>query len=442
MQIKSAGMRMPVAVAAPTKESADAAGKNQRYKRATEIQGAKQNGVLARTNKTRGMGKQDQRQLSLRQGDARHQANAAMAGGFGSEDLSPAAQLQEFINATEFGSMLASQFRNRRDLDKKTGESSEHFAQLLDEEGPHKIQQLMKIAKAGGLSAEDFLQRARTMFPDVSDLIIVLRELLRRRNLDAIVRARLMAALKQAEQDAPPRALKAGVNIALKARLFGAKLALSASLLRATYRQFLESEALPTSIYEDWIATYGHERRALVLEFLEAALVADMLAQDPSCSRVEFGNLLGKLNQLKLLRSVEAAFVAGLLADPAVVVHNGSEADWLLFMLAMLQAPEQLDALLMDTIGASAMHCSHAERSTLLQAVRHACGILPHVLMSEEDAALLWQRFDLLAGIAFSREMIEARRKKHGRGRSGDNEDNDDNEDNEDNEEEEGHDHV
>jgi type III secretion protein W len=229
--------------------------------------------------------------------------------------------------------------------------------------------------------------------------------------MDAVVRARLQKALAQAESEAPPRGLKAGINIALKARLFGAKLALSAMLLRASYRQFLESEEPEVVIYEEWITGYGHRRRALVMEFLESALVADMLAQDPSCSRIEFGNLLGKLNQMKLLRSSEALFIDSVLNDKVIGAHNNSEADWLVFMLALMQSPQELDALLMDTVGEQILLSPHAVRSQLLQAIRHACKALPTALfVDQETVGSLWERFDQLAAVAYRHELIEFRR--------------------------------
>jgi type III secretion protein W len=282
---------------------------------------------------------------------------------------------------------------------------------VLDEDAHPKAQQILKVAKGQDVSAEDLLRQARSMFPDASDLIIVLRELLRRRQLDEIVRIRLQQALAQAEDDAPPKALKAGINIALKARLFGAKLALSALLLRASYRQFLESEEHEVTIYEDWIASYGHERRELVVEFLESALVADMLSQDPSCSRIEFGNLLGKLNQLKLLRSSEALFIDSMLNDPVVNAHNNREADWLIFMLGLMQAPRELDELLADTVGDRIFISSHATRSQVLQAIRQACKALPrHFFFDEEEIEPLWDRFRELAAVSFRNEMMEMRR--------------------------------
>jgi type III secretion system YopN/LcrE/InvE/MxiC family regulator len=325
------------------------------------------------------------------------------------EDNSVAAQLQNLVDAS--ANMAAARgFRGRLDFDKKADQTSDHFERVLDEDAHPKAQQILKVAKTLTVSGDELLRQARSLFPDISDLIIVLRELLRRRQLEQLVRVRLQKALAQAESEAPPRALKAGINIALKARLFGAKLALSALLLRASYRQFLESEDAEVVMYEEWVTSYGPQRRALVTEFLESALVADMLAQDPSCSRIEFGNLLGKLNQLKLLRSSESVFIDSMLKDPVTRAHNNSETDWLVFMLALMQAPQELDALLMDTVGEQILLSSHATRSRLLQTIRHACNALPqNFFVEQEDIGALWERFEDLAAVSYRHELMALR---------------------------------
>lgn len=395
----------------PVSTPAASGGADRRQaERGERQQSYKQVSLKQRSQKQFGMKQQGLKQQALRQQAARHEA--AAGSNAAAEDMSPAAQLQNFIDASDNMATLMGQFRSRRDFDKKADETGSQFAQVLDDDGAAKAKALIRVVKSSELSTGELLQQARSLFPDVSDLVLVLRELLRQRQLDAIVRARLEAALRQAEKDeqASPRAMKAGINIALKARLFGAKLALSASLLRASYREFLESEDSEVAIYEEWIMAYGHGRRAIVLEFLENALVADMLAQDPSCSRIEFGNLLGKLNQLKLLRSTEALFIAGLLADAVVAAHNGDESDWLVFLLALLQSPHELDALLMGVVGASLLPASHNVRAAVVQSVRHACSVLPNALLTDEDAAQLWHRFDALTEIVYGHELAARRR--------------------------------
>ncbi|MGK2888125.1 MAG: HrpJ domain-containing protein [Candidatus Malihini olakiniferum] len=61
------------------------------------------------------------------------------------------------------------------------------------------------------------LQQARALFTDESDLVMILREILYRRNLDEIRRKRLKALLFRVKKKADPKRLKVGINFALKA---------------------------------------------------------------------------------------------------------------------------------------------------------------------------------------------------------------------------------
>ncbi|KVT72969.1 YopN/LcrE/InvE/MxiC type III secretion system gatekeeper [Burkholderia ubonensis] len=349
--------------------------------------------------------RQDAQRDVVRQRDA-HQAEAQRA-----DDASPAAEVERFVQSVDEMAAALTQFRNRRDYDKKLGHLADSFERVLDEEAQPKAQQIIQVAKAHGISVEELLRQARALFPDDSDLVLVLRELLRRRQMEEVVRKRLQALLKQVEDQAEPKSLKAGINCALKARLFGKALQLSPGLLRASYRQFLQSEAREVDVYSDWIGSYGYQRRATVLDFMEGALLADINSQDASCSRLEFGYLLGRLGQLKLLRSSDAVFVGGLLANENVCEFNGSEADWLLFLLSLLQSPQELDALLADVAGRSALLSRHNEHSILLQALYRACKALSPALFIDarwQDALL--EELCHMANIAYEHEQIERRR--------------------------------
>ncbi|MCD4484620.1 YopN/LcrE/InvE/MxiC type III secretion system gatekeeper [Chromobacterium vaccinii] len=339
------------------------------------------------------------------------QADAQMSEAELAEETNPAALLQRAAQSADEMAAVLTQFRNRRDYDKKRGNLADSFERVLDEDALPKAQEILQVAKSPGYTAEELLRRARSQFPDDSDLVLVLRQLLRRRQLDEVTRKRLQALLDQVEDEAEPRPLKAGINCALKARLFGKALDLSPGLLRASYRQFLQSEAGEAEIYQDWVASYGYQRRAQVLDFIEGSLLADIDSLDASCSRLEFGDLLGRLTQLKLLRSADCLFIGRLLANPAVRGFNPNEADWLFLLLSLLQQPQELDELLAETVGDTALLGRHADRSTLLHALYQACKSLPARLFPDEgwlDALL--DEFRHLAGIAYRHELVERRR--------------------------------
>ncbi|QND85690.1 Type III secretion outermembrane contact sensing protein YopN/Yop4b/LcrE [Chromobacterium vaccinii] len=339
------------------------------------------------------------------------QADAQLTEAELAEEASPAALLQRAAQSSDEMAAVLTQFRNRRDYDKKRGNLADSFERVLDEDALPKAQEVLKVVQAHEVPAEELLRRVRSQFPDDSDLILVLRQLARRKQLDEVSRKRLEALLAQAEEEADPQQLKAGVNSALKAKLFGKALDLNPGLLRASYRQFLQSEAPEAEIYQDWVASYGHPRRGVVLDFIEGALLADIDSLDPSCSRLEFGNLLGRLTQLKLLRSADSLFVGRLLGNPVVRGFNSSEADWLFLLLSLLQQPQQVDELLADTVGDTALLSRHADRSSLLHALYQACKALPPRLFPDEEwLDALLDEFRHLAGIAYRHEQVERRR--------------------------------
>ncbi|HID7510682.1 TPA: YopN/LcrE/InvE/MxiC type III secretion system gatekeeper [Enterobacter hormaechei] len=354
---------------------------------------------------TKQLAKQDAQRDVVRQGDAK-QAETQRA-----SDSTPAAEVQRFLQSTDEMSAAMTQFRNRRDLEKKSEHLSESFERVLEEEALPKAKQILQIAKARNVSAEELLKQARALFPDESDLVLVLRELLRRRKMDEVVAKRLQELILQVEEKTDPKTLKAGINCALKSRLFGKALDLRPNLLRASYRQFLQSEAPEIEVYADWIGSYGYQRRVLVLDFIESAMLVDINSLDASCSRLEFGYLLGRLSQLKLLRSSDALFVHRLLANPVTSAFNPREEDWLLLMLSLLQQPQSLDALLAVTVGSHALLSRHYEHSSLLQVLYIACKALPPSLFSGDDGQeLTLDALRQMSAIAYRHEQIERRR--------------------------------
>ncbi|MFF7062387.1 type III secretion system gatekeeper subunit SctW [Pseudomonas sp. NPDC008258] len=324
------------------------------------------------------------------------------------DDATPAASVQRFVeNSDEMAASLRSQFRRRGDFGSKFEGLAESFERVLDEDVIPKARQIQALARLAERSIEWLLAQARALFPDDSDLVLVLRELLREKVMAEATRLRLEALLQQVLVQSPPRRLKAGINSALKAKMFGKALALRAALLRDTYRSFLESEGGAVESYEDWVAIYGYQHRGSVLEFIEAALLTDIDAQDPSCSRDEFGQLLKKLGDIKRLRSVDVVFIRGLLADELVCRHNASEPDWLVFLLGLLQFPDELDQLLSGLLGERLLLVAHHERAQLLQLLRLLCLALPLELFGD-DAALerIAEQFTHLADLVFAHETI------------------------------------
>nr|WP_250855085.1 type III secretion system gatekeeper subunit SctW [Escherichia coli] len=143
--------------------------------------------------------------------------------------------MQRFIQSTDEMSAVMAQFRHRRDYEKKADSLADSFEQVLDDDVLPKARQILQIIRSQNVSAEKLLSYIREFFSDDSDLVLVLRELLKRHAADPVVGKRLSSVLQEAQAQAEPRQLKAGINCALKARLFGKALMLRPGLLRATY---------------------------------------------------------------------------------------------------------------------------------------------------------------------------------------------------------------
>ncbi|WP_303048483.1 HrpJ domain-containing protein, partial [Burkholderia pseudomallei] len=66
--------------------------------------------------------------------------------------------------------------------------------------------------------------------------------------------------------------IKAGINAALEAKVFGTRPRVDARRQRELYRQLLEFDGSHLVIYEDWIERIGARRRKLLLDYVRAAL--------------------------------------------------------------------------------------------------------------------------------------------------------------------------
>lgn len=148
---------------------------------------------------------------------------------------------------------------------------------------------------------------------------------------------KIIDVLSYVEQTTNKKRLKSGINVALKARIFSSKIDVKPYLLRESYRQFIETDLSEIKIYASWISTYGTQNRKIILQFIENATITDINSNDPSCSRIEFGNLLSRLNQIKTIKSCDEFFVESLInyyKSKAILFH---ELNIALFLLAHLR---------------------------------------------------------------------------------------------------------
>ena len=104
------------------------------------------------------------------------------------EETSAAAVLNRFVQSSdEMAASLRSQFRRRGDMGDKLEGLADRFERVLEEDALPKAMQIFSVARQPGVSIDWLLQQARGLFPDDSDLVLVLRELLRRSEWQALI---------------------------------------------------------------------------------------------------------------------------------------------------------------------------------------------------------------------------------------------------------------
>lgn len=362
---------------------------------------------------------------------ALHQdAGRTTQGTFGADadedpEATPASLQQKIVSLADDMASVAAQFQRRREAGRKGDDTPENFDSVLQDDVRPQADQLIKIAGDPTIRIDALLQHARAMFADESDLWIVLRELLRRRNLSKVVRARLEALRQDVEREANAKHLKGGMHCALKAKLFGRKLGLDPRRLRDTYRSFLDGHQSMVSSYESWVGTYGAVHRDKVMRFVEASLAIDIHSADPSCSRLEFGALLHTVWRLRLLHAADHDFVRTLLqrsrlhpfqrepAQSAVSrgVRQGKPDDaeedaWILLLCSLLRGAAPLEDVLADSVGDAMRGLTPEARSVMLMALRAAYRDLPDELFEgAREADQVYAALDAMMDDNYRREL-------------------------------------
>ncbi len=261
---------------------------------------------------------------------------------------------------------------------------------VLEPKGPEKASalrlQLQQQASHGIAALRTLVMQ---LFPDASDAVAVLKALMSEAELSEI--RETLAELHDeliGQPDADGRGVRAGLNIALKARLHAPPLQATAVQLRHTYREFLAGGE-PLDAYEQWIEVYGFERRTQVVAFIEQALAADMYALDPSCTRIEFGMLLQRVRQLTTLRSADTLLISHCW-HPALMSRIGVDQPMLLgALLRMIRHGGGLAELIAGMFGGMRFALDMREKRLFAHGIRRFLKALPHGLW--QDAGLQLQ---------------------------------------------------
>lgn len=202
-------------------------------------------------------------------------------------------------------SMIASQFSQRygKLLDKKA-ERGKSALYITEEGADKKLDKVLMKFKNSGQSLQDLLAYLRQMFPDESDLVMVLRELLRKKKLGALLDAGIENEIERLLNSENAKNIRAGINVALKAKTFGKLLSLNPSVLRDLYRNYINLDIEPIYFFHMWMEEYDLNQCTIILTFLTQSLLCDMQSLMPSCAQSsEFGQLLERVSKLRALYS-------------------------------------------------------------------------------------------------------------------------------------------
>lgn len=335
-------------------------------------------------------------------GDSRTQAPAPRRPSAGA--LATAFNMADDISA------LVSTLQRRRDQQNAAGAGAPEawIDHVLDEQVHQKLSGFRE--QLGGLrSPAQVMSLLKQLFPDPSDVLAVLRALMGEDELEAM-RELLETTLQQllAEQAAQggAAAMRGGANVAVKARLAARSGQLSARQLRQSYRDFLANPDDCAGEYAAWIEQYGFPRRALIVDFMEQALAADMFSLDPSASLMEFGYLLGQVRKLAVLRSVDQLLVhdiehTGLLARMA----TSAEAV-VIGLLDVVRGLQGWAELFAGPLAAARVVLAVDQRARLIQALRRALKDLPDAVWAGPQARdVAMQQLETLVVESMKREQ-------------------------------------
>ncbi|MFZ4214472.1 type III secretion system gatekeeper subunit SctW [Pantoea endophytica] len=326
--------------------------------------------------------------------------------------------LQQFLSSVDEISAYVALIRNRREIEKRTEFLNDpDIDYILDDEGHEHVNSLINAVRVAAVKAKDkseskwvLFPRARELFRDDSCLIAALRVMLNRRRLFPEETDIIQEALNEAQEQCNSKATKAGLNIALKARIFGRKLKLSPSIVRNAYREFLEGDDSEVLSYEKWVVLFGASRRHIIIDFIESALLADIESHDPSCTMPEFGMVLRRLTQIKVLRTSDDLFINGLFEKIPEMSAQVAHEDLILFLLCLLSDSDSFADSLNQLTEKFFSGLSQWQKSFFVQMIyNHAKKLPVEMYLSNEHRDILLENIiELLTDIS-NNQMHEMR---------------------------------
>ncbi|MGG2143682.1 HrpJ domain-containing protein [Symbiopectobacterium sp. RP] len=126
---------------------------------------------------------------------------------------------------------------------------NDFLSSMLEEKADEKHDALIKQVSRLSLNRDGLLKYGRSLFPNDSDLMLALRELMLNRQLSALQKKRIKEAMAELEKFSDCPKMRSGINIGRLAKRFSSmegQESLSAGDLRDCYLCFLELD-LPGS---------------------------------------------------------------------------------------------------------------------------------------------------------------------------------------------------
>ncbi|EQA2937145.1 YopN/LcrE/InvE/MxiC type III secretion system gatekeeper [Escherichia coli] len=300
----------------------------------------------------------------------------------------PAGKEARFLQATDEMSAALTQFMKKKIYEEQLANFLDGEEYVLEDQPIEKTDKVMEALKAATTHDYEVYSFAKKLFPDESDLVVVLRAILRKKQISENVRLNAEALLRKVNQETTKKFINSGINSALKAKLFGQALSLNPKLLRASYRQFLMAEDDAVDTYVEWIGSYGYQNRMLVTKFIKETLFSDINALDASCSSLEFGMFLNKLSQLLSFQSAEALFLKTLMNNPIIKKFVSAEDYWIFFLISLIKFPKTAEELLNNALVTLPADANYKDKTLLLKAIYSGCTNLPFSLFINNEQLL------------------------------------------------------
>jgi len=226
----------------------------------------------------------------------------------GGEEALPVNLQQELRDAAEEMADILSTFGRFSKTGRKNDSADNDFVSaMLEDQADEKLNTLIRqVAKMRDVNT--LINFARQLFPNDSDLMLALREMLLSRQLSELQKKKIKEGIADLEKFGDTKKMQSGINVGRLAKRFSKESEgkpLSAKDLRNSYLSFLELDMPAGFIYKDWIDVYGYANRTRLLAFTLAALVADMKANEPGVHFAEFGPLSAKLSDARVLNTLD-----------------------------------------------------------------------------------------------------------------------------------------